>query len=259
MREGRQSHEPALLIINPNTNRTITELIERQACNALPPGVPIRTKNVKWGTPSVETRIDAAIAAVAVLDAIVRARAAGVLIAAFSDPGLLAARELLDVPVVGIGESSLASASEAGPFAILTIQPASLPLVEELVCRNGCREQCLAIEAVPVSVLEAASPTRVSELLLKRGLQLARDRRIRSIILGGAPLGVHSKTLTVQLGLPCIDPIEAGVKRLSTLLSVSRAGYRSAIYESIMPKHFDGHLDFLERIEQALHNRPTQG
>jgi allantoin racemase len=245
--------EPELLVLNPNTNAVVTELIAQRVRRALAPGSRVRTRAVDWGAPSVETRIDAAVATLAVLDALTHERQVhGVLVAAFGDPGLLAARELMDVPVVGIGESSLLRARGMGRFAILTIQPASIPLVEELVQRNGCENECAGIHAVPVSVIDASDPGAVRDHLAESAIEWMRGLRADAVILGGAPLGVHADHLSDLLGVPCIDPIETGVQRLSDLVTTQPSGHRAPAYTGLQRKLFEGDIDVLDNLNSAL-------
>ncbi|HSV79637.1 MAG TPA: aspartate/glutamate racemase family protein [Ramlibacter sp.] len=242
-----------LLVVNPNTSPAITRLIARQVEAALPAGTRARTLGVDWGTPSVETRIDAAVASVAVLDVLAQQQGMqGVLVAAFGDPGLLAARELLDVPVVGIGESALLRARELGDFAILTLQPASVPLVAELVRANHCEDRCVAIAALPVAVLDAADPGALRERLAEHAVRLARSWRIQSVVLGGAPLGLHAEHLSGLLGLPCINPVAAGLQRLAALAAQQDLEHRSPSYRGLRRKNFEGPFSFLEHLNQAL-------
>ncbi|MCX6497536.1 MAG: aspartate/glutamate racemase family protein [Arthrobacter sp.] len=242
-----------LLVINPNTSPAVTALIDEQVQLAVPSGTTARTCRVGWGTPSIETHIDAAVAAVALLDTLAAGVGArGVLVGAFGDPGLLAARELLDIPVLGIGESALAEAAERGDFAILTIQPASVPLVRELVRNNNYEDACVTIEALPVSVLEAASPAAIRGRLLSVGRELGRDPRVKSIVLGGAPLGVHAEYLSDQVGVEFIDPVTAGVKRLAGLAAAGSARHRADSYDQLKRKEFEGNLEFLKHLNQTL-------
>lgn len=253
MRESQNLRESGIWVVNPNTSAAITALIDRQVQRALPPGMTACTRHVAWGTPSIETRIDAAIATVALLDLLARdVPAQGVLVAAFGDPGLAAARELIDVPVVGIGEAALAHAAGLGDYAILTIQPASLPLVEDLVRANAGGERCRAIDALPVSVLDAARPQAVYEGLAQAAARLLRDRPLDALVLGGAPLGVHAQALTQQLGVRCIDPVAAGIAQLSARMDEQAAGHRASAYDLLQPKRFSGRFGFLRQLNEAL-------
>ena len=243
-----------LLVLNPNTNSQVTGLIERQARTTPLAGMTVCVGQVAWGAPSIETRIDAAIATVAVIDTLAGATGYdGVLIAAFGDPGLLAARELLAVPVAGIGESALAAASRCGTFAILTIQPTSVPLVQDLVHVNRCADRCVAIDALPVSVLQAADPAAIADQLAVHAEHLARTHRIDCLVLGGAPLGVHAAGIQMRTGLRCIDPIAAGIQRWASM--APHAGMDSP-YTHLHPKPFVGDFEFIPRINRALWPSP---
>ena len=263
-RKGNRVEPPhdghdGLLIVNPNTSTAITALIERQVRLALPKGIAAHTRTVSWGTPSIESRLDAAIATVSLLDTLTQAgHPKGVLVAAFGDPGLEEARELLDVPVVGIGEASLNEAAAAGGFAILTIQPASLPLVVDLVRRNNLENKCAGVQALPVSVLDAANPDAVRAELAALGRSISRNPKIRSIVLGGAPLGVHANYLSQVLGVRCIDPIEAGVKHLARIAVAKPNGHRRPTYALLARKDFKGTFSFIHHLNDRLRRHPSQ-
>ena len=95
-----------LLLVNPNITAGITETMADEARRAASPGTTILTATAAFGTQYVATRPEAAIAGHAVIDAVAGFTEAhdAVVVAAFGDPGLAAAKELFDVPVVGIME-----------------------------------------------------------------------------------------------------------------------------------------------------------
>ncbi|MGO4681405.1 aspartate/glutamate racemase family protein [Microbacterium sp. 2MCAF23] len=238
-----------LLVLNPNTTDAVTALIDERVRRALPAGWSAEARSAHWGTPSVETAVDMAIAGLAVADEVIDHRSDGVLVAAFGDPGLSASRELAGVPVVGIGEASTLLAARFGEFAVLTIQPASVPTVRAMLRANGVESGCRRIEALPVPVLAAADPAAVRVLLRDAATRIVEDPHVRSIVLGGGPLGVHAEWLEEECGIPVIDPISAGIDRLIALV---RASTSECASPSIDPKPFVGGYDFLERIATRL-------
>ncbi|MBX4773444.1 allantoin racemase, partial [Klebsiella oxytoca] len=97
-------------VINPNTSLAMTESIGAAARAVAAPGTEILAVCPGEGVPSIEGHFDEAIAAVGVLEQIKAGRQQGVdghVIACFGDPGLLAARELAQGPVVGIAEAAM--------------------------------------------------------------------------------------------------------------------------------------------------------
>lgn len=243
----------SLLVLNPNTSGSVTELIDQRVRRALPPGWSAETRRVAWGTPSVESSIDMAIAGLAVADGVLGSSADGVLVAAFGDPGLAAARELAGVPVVGIGEAATLLAAESGPFAVLTIQPASVPTVRQMLRSNAVEGLCRRLVALPLPVLAAAEPDSIRELLRESALAIAEDPEVRTIVLGGGPLGVHAEWLAEACGVPAIDPIAAGIARLVRFV---QDGEGASAPPVLGAKTFSGGYDFLERIAGRI--RPVE-
>ena len=97
-------------VINPNTSLAMTETIGAAARAVAAPGTEILAVCPRAGVPSIEGHFDEAIAAVGVLEQIKAGREQGVdghVIACFGDPGLLAARELAQGPVIGIAEAAM--------------------------------------------------------------------------------------------------------------------------------------------------------
>ena len=106
-------------VINPNTSLAMTETIGAAARAVAAPGTEILAVCPRAGVPSIEGHFDEAIAAVGVLEQIRAGREQGVdghVIACFGDPGLLAARELAQGPVIGIAEAAMHMATMVAPF-----------------------------------------------------------------------------------------------------------------------------------------------
>jgi Asp/Glu/hydantoin racemase len=91
-----------ILFINPNITSSITEGMAAEARRSAAAGTELVPVTATFGTLYVENRVEAAIAAHAVLDACATYSDSchAVIISAFGDPGLHAAKELLDIPVV---------------------------------------------------------------------------------------------------------------------------------------------------------------
>ena len=70
------------------------------------------------------------------------------IIACYGDPGLYAAREIADVPVIGIAEASMYMASVvAARFSIVAVIPRTTLMLEEVVKRYSMNEKCVSIRA----------------------------------------------------------------------------------------------------------------
>ena len=115
-----------ILFINPNITSSITEVMAAEARRSAAAGTEIVPVTAAFGTLYVENCVEAAIAAHAVLDACA-AHSDGcdaVIISAFGDPGLHAAKEFLDVPVVGVSEAAFLAAYMLGNrYAVVCLTP----------------------------------------------------------------------------------------------------------------------------------------
>ncbi len=128
-------------VINPNTSLAMTETIGAAARAVAAPGTEILAVCPRAGVPSIEGHFDEAIAAVGVLEQIRAGREQGVdghVIACFGDPGLLAARELAQGPVIGIAEAAMHMATMvATRFSIVTTLPRTLIIARHLLHQYG--------------------------------------------------------------------------------------------------------------------------
>src|SRR5260370_497168 len=96
-----------LLLINPNTNEATTGALLSVARAAAAEGTTIEGRTAEFGAKLITSEAELGISAEAVgavLDKLDQSRIDGVIIAAFGDPGLAAARARVAVPVTGIAE-----------------------------------------------------------------------------------------------------------------------------------------------------------
>ncbi len=100
-----------LLLINPNTTQAMTDRLAKVARAAAGPEITVSALTATRGFPYIASRAEAQIAGALVLEMIAAHRhdADAVIIAAFGDPGLIAARELFDLPVVGMADAAVAT------------------------------------------------------------------------------------------------------------------------------------------------------
>ena len=159
-------------VINPNTSLAMTETIGAAARAVAAPGTEILAVCPRAGVPSIEGHFDEAIAAVGVLEQIRAGREQGVdghVIACFGDPGLLAARELAQGPVIGIAEAAMHMATMvATRFSIVTTLPRTLIIARHLLHQYGFHQHCAALHAIdlPVLALEDGSGLAQERLFL---------------------------------------------------------------------------------------------
>ena len=98
-----------ILLLNPNTSESITQRLMSAALPVLSPDVELVPLTAPRGVPYIATRAEAQIGGAIALEMLADHHAGvdAAIIAAFGDPGLLGARELFDLPVIGLAEAAM--------------------------------------------------------------------------------------------------------------------------------------------------------
>jgi len=174
------------------------------------------------GPSSIESAVEEMLAAPGVVTAALEAQAEGcsaVIIDCFGDPGLQAARELLDIPVFGPGECSMHVAAMLGHrFSIITVVPGVLPMMHELAHRYGVASKLASVRVIDIPVLALQSDMRSLQLAMaKEACEAVKTDKADVIVLGctgflGCADIVSSALQAAGLfGVPVIDPIPVTV------------------------------------------------
>ncbi|WP_424140051.1 aspartate/glutamate racemase family protein [Roseomonas chloroacetimidivorans] len=212
-----------LLLINPNTSQSVTDRIAEVARAAAAPESTIHAVTAATGSPYIATRAEAVLGAASVLDLLAAhaAEADGVIIGAFADPGLGAARELLTVPVVGMAEASMLTACMLGRrFAIVTFSTSLEPWYLECVEYNGLADRCAGVFCLdePFTGIAGVAEEKAARLVELCGRAVAAGADV--CILGGAPLAGLAAQVADQVTVPLLDGVTAAVRQIETLVSL---------------------------------------
>jgi Asp/Glu/hydantoin racemase len=212
-----------LLVINPNTTGSVTELLHRHVAAAAGEGVTVSTATARFGAAYIADELSYAVAGHAALDAYAAFMAAqpedvpdAVLLGCFGDPGVAALRQLAGVPVVGLAEAAMRQAAALGPYAIVTGGAAWAPMLRRLALGLGLAEGLVGIHTVAPSGAElAADPERALAILRGACIEAAQGGLgVRSVILGGAGLAGMALRLAADVPVPVIDSVVAGTEVL---------------------------------------------
>ncbi|MFE0734916.1 aspartate/glutamate racemase family protein [Streptomyces sp. NPDC058855] len=212
-----------MVLINPNTSTATTAMMTSLARRALGPARPVRGVTVRRGPAMLTDPAALRAAAPEVLAAGLRAAAggdcAGLLVAAFGDPGLDLLRAAAPVPVVGIGEAALLEAAAHGtPFGIATTTPLLADAITERVTALGLAGRYTGLR------LTTGSPERLSAdpvLLLdrlERAVRACAERDgARAVVIGGGPLGEAAERLRPHTPVRLVAPIPAACRAITKM------------------------------------------
>lgn len=232
-----------ITLLNPNTSRAMTAKIAAAAREVAGPGVEIDAvcPDPDGGPEAVESHVDEVAAAAAVVDLIRRDLAAGgsdaYVVACFGDPGLDAARELVDVPVIGIAEAAMHVAAVAGRrFAIVTTLGRTLGRARDLVARYGMERACAYYLAAEIPVLALEDPDPECVAVIERTCRAALDAPVGeaadAIVLGCAGMADLCTILADRVGAPVVDGVAAAVGLAAGMV---RMGVRTGIRGEYAP------------------------
>lgn len=202
-----------LLLINPNTTHSMTDamtMVARQIAGQQAEIVPVTAPQ---GFPYISSRAEAQIAGAAVLDTIASHQpdVDAVIIAAFGDPGLTAARELFDMPIVGMAEAAVMSAALLGErFSVVTFSPHMSRWYTDCVHQTGLSARFTGVRCPD------KAPDRLDDVataLRQDLIDLARDATALDgadvVIMGGAPLAGLAPVIARDAPGILVDPIAA--------------------------------------------------
>jgi allantoin racemase len=211
-----------LLLVNPNTSVAMTARMERAAAAALAPDVTLTALTAAWGLPYIASRAEAQLAGAAVLESLAEHQAGfdAAVIAAFGDPGLIAARELFDLPIVGMAEAEMLTACLLGQrFGIVTFSGTLLPWYEDAVALSGLSARCACVRSVSAafrSVTEVQHELEAEIVTLAN--RAAAEDGADAVILAGAPLTGLAARIGEAVPVPLVDPLAAALGQAQGLV-----------------------------------------
>ncbi|MBZ5202022.1 aspartate/glutamate racemase family protein [Planomicrobium chinense] len=234
-------------VINPNTTLEMTSSIEHAAKHMARPDTEIIAVSPKMGPISIESYYDEYLSIPGVLEEIKAGEEEGVdafVIACWGDPGLHAARELTDKPVIGIAEASLYLASMLGArFSVVTVLPRIKTMLEELVDSYGMSKKVVNIRTTPLCVIDFENdPVRGMEMLRQEGRRAIEEDDAEAILLGCAGMAEFADKLEEEFGVPVIDGVVAAVKFAESVVDLGKKTSKLKTYKYPEKKEYTGLL-----------------
>lgn len=217
---------PKILVINPNSSVSVTKSME--ACLG-----PVRAASrhhiecieLSKSPPGIETDDHVAQVIPNIIEAVSASQADAFVLACFSDPGIAKVRALVDRPVFGIAESAYIAALGLGSrFGIISLGQSSIDRHLRYLKALELDKRLAGDRSINKTVVELMA-SDVVEVVSRTGRLLRDQDGADVVILGCAGLGNYRQALQESLGIPVIDPVQAGVALASTNLDLD---YRKA-------------------------------
>jgi Asp/Glu/hydantoin racemase len=151
----------------------------------------------------------------------------------FQDAGLMEAKSAVDIPVLGLGETTLLHACTLGrKLGLVTINPVFIPWHEEQVIRYGLQQRVIGVRAVDAKVsdfIDAFAGKAAYDALYPRW-----ERECRALLDAGADVIVPAGGLPMMLfsgeigGAPVVNGITVIAKTAEMFIKMqTRVSRRS--------------------------------
>ena len=224
----------SVMVVNPNTTRSMTEVAVAEARHAAQESTRLIGSTAEVGVASVESNADEVWGALAVLEQVRRGEQQGVdgyVIACFGDTGLAGAREVASGPVVGMTEAALYTAALlSARFAIVTLPPRTREQSWRVLRETGLTHRA-SVYAIDADVADAAADsTALLDAIADQGRRAISEDAAEAIVLGCAGLAAVAGPLSERLGVPVIDGVLAAVTMVEGLLAQGLSTSRASTY-----------------------------
>jgi len=181
--------------------------------------------NLQKGPESIDCSYDDTWSSIFTLQEVEKAAEEGydgIINPCFGDPALQAAKEAVNIPVVGAGESSVLFALLLGhKFGIITAGPPepSAYLMDNLK-RIEIDHKCVGVLSIGIPILDLGLDIKKEIILIiKLGEELiARGAEV--IVLGCGSILNVAENVSRGLGIPIVIPITAALKMCEAMISM---------------------------------------
>jgi allantoin racemase len=214
-----------IFVINPNTSESMTDHIRRELQKIKRSDTELTVTNPEHGPVSIESVYDESLATPPTLELVRRANEEGydaVILACFSDPGLDAAKEISEIPVVGIEEATMHVAAMLGhKFSITTSGYNRVPTRELHVLLRNLESAYASTLVMDMPVLEMdANPEEAKKRIMELARTAVEEEGTEVIILGCAGLAGYAEDVERELGVVVLDPTAVAFKLTEAMVDL---------------------------------------
>jgi allantoin racemase len=137
-----------------------------------------------------------------------------VVIGCFYDPGLREARELVEIPVVGVCEASLhvASMLSAGKFSVLVGRRKWIPKMAGNASNYGFDNRIASWRVLDLTVPDMHDLEKTQAAILREARGAVEEDMAECVVLGCTGMAGQAMMAQEEYGVPVLDPVLMGVK-----------------------------------------------
>lgn len=224
-----------LLLVNSNSTTAVTERMVETASTVVSTQTTV-TGVTASGAAVIRSHLEFAEAAVQTVLAL-QQNAPGhdaAIIGCFGDPGLKAARQTLDIPVVGLTEAAMLMAHPlGGRYSVICFGQHNAIHMVDLARSYGLHPRLASVRIADVSYREIlADPSQAFDACVAAGKQALVHDGADVLILGGGPVAGMARQVSTMLNVPVLDSIACATKLAESLAACGYKTSRFGLYQS---------------------------
>jgi allantoin racemase len=232
-----------IMVINPNTSSSMTEHLKDVLEKTKRRDTELTVTNPEHGPITIESAYEEVWAAANMLELVRRANQEkydAIIIACFSDPGLRASREISDIPVLGIMETTLHAACMLGArFTIITNRRERVPHKLQQVYELGLGHFLASVRPLELSVADTdANPELAKKRIMEVAKRAVEEDGAEVIVLGCAGMAGYGEEVERQLGVVVLDPSAVTLKIAEALADLGLKHCKLGLYAVPPEKEF---------------------
>ncbi len=187
-------------------------------------GTTVEARPTGKGPRSIESMWEEYLSIPGLMEAVVELEQEGfdaVVSGCFGDPGIDGARELVSIPVLGTGATSMVVAANIGHrFSIVTVLENVVRPLENLALLTGVGPKLASVRQIGIPVLELNSdPEATFSRLIDVSRDVIEQDRADVLVLGCGTLSFRAAELQDAVGVPVINPLQVTLKMAELLVS----------------------------------------
>jgi allantoin racemase len=239
-----------IMIVNPTTTQAFADKNLEAGRRVAAAGTEILSSTVRSGPQSIESHFDEALSVIGILETVRQGEADGVdgyVVACFGDPGVFAAREVANGPLIGIAEAAFHVASiVATRFSVVTTLARTKIICEHLLQIHGFEHQCRRVRAsgLEVLALEESGPAACANIVEECRRAVIEDE-IGAIVLGCAGMADLADHIQQVVGIPVIEGVAAGTKLVESVIALGLGTSKIGDLAPPLPKRVSGAIEHL--------------
>jgi allantoin racemase len=139
----------------------------------------------------------------------------------FGDPGLDGVRELVDIPVVGPGATSMLVAANLGHrFSVVTVLESVVRPLANLAKLTGVADKLASVRQIGIPVLELNGNRDATFLrLIETSRRTIEEDGADVLVLGCGTLSFRAAELQEVVGVPVINPLQVAMRTAELLVA----------------------------------------